>query len=281
MRVEGAGEERRRVEYMRTSKVYHRAVWRMRKRMRGMPSDGAKTREEMMPAKKHSVRGSTSVEALLCAYQSQSSFFLEMSSSNSHDHVLAHSNPADPAPEKGVEGHAPYGIASNLSSHGMPHAQIFPDRLANHVILAKILAKRRQSISLGENVTLASFPLLLRRALEIRFAVQARLASHTGSNGHPVDGEVHFGVSATEEDLLYSRAEVGIGVDGEGKVVYQANGPLAWWSRSSEEFDRVGEGGSSGEDVRVNDPEDVVRSRAVGTEHVANFRVHDRVDVAC
>lgn len=235
-------------------------------------------REPRRPQGRHSVRGSMRVDAL----RTEVSLEWAKKRTSVHDHVLAHANPPHPSSEKGRKVHAPHRVPSNISSHRMPHPQVVPDRLANHVVLPEVLAKRREpSLPVSQLVTLASFTLLGRRALEVRLAVQARLARHAGSDGEVVDSEVHLGVRRAEEDLFDARAEVRVGVDGEREVVDETDWARGRGGRSGEEGDGAGEGTGGGKDVRVEDPENIVRCESVGTDQVVDLGVHANVLIAC
>lgn len=87
----------------------------------------------------HSVSGSTRVEAL----RSWVSDGRGCGETNVHDHVLAYADPPHPPSEESLKVHTPYRVSSNITSHRMPHPQVVPNRLANHVVLPKILSKRR------------------------------------------------------------------------------------------------------------------------------------------
>lgn len=51
--------------------------------------------------------------------------------------------------------------------------------------------------------------------------------------------------------------------------------------RSGEEGDGAGESAGGGEDVGVEDPEDVVRCESIGTNEIVDLGVHADVLVAC
>jgi hypothetical protein len=158
----------------------------------------------------------------------------------------------------------------------MPHPEFLPQRCSDLVVLSKVLSERRQSRLVSEprrrGRKRSSFPLLLRRSNEVRFAVKAGLARDARSDGDVVDREVHLSVGRAHVDLLDARAEECVGVDGEGEVVNESDGLVGRGGRG-EEGDGTGEGLRGGKDVGVDDPEEVVASFSIRADKVVDFRV--------
>lgn len=195
---------------------------------------------------------------------------------SAQDHVLADADPPHAAAEELLERHAADGVARHLCPHGVAQAEFFPQRDANLVVLAEVLAEggeaRLVRHARGRERELAALALELRRADEVRPAVQARLARDARRDGDAVDGEVHLGVGRAEVDLLDAAAELGVWVDGKGEVVHEADRVLGV-VRGREQGDGAREALRGGEDVRVEDPEEVVLGLAVRADEVVDLWV--------
>lgn len=197
-------------------------------------------------------------------------------------HVFPDADPAHSAAEVLRKGHAADCVAGQFGPHGVPHAEFLPDGDANLVVLAEVLPERRESrlvrASAGSGESggrwwqLAAVAFVGGRAREVRLAVEARLARHARGDGDAVDGEVHLGVGRAEVDLLDARTEQRVGVDGERQVVHESD-RAAGGGGGGEERNGAREARLGREDVRVEDPDEVVLRCAVGPDQVVDLWV--------
>jgi hypothetical protein len=80
-------------------------------------------------------------------------------------------------------------------------------------------------------------------------------------------------VGRAEVDLLDARTEQRVGVDGERQVVHESDRAAGGGGGGGEERDGAREARLGGEDVRVEDPDEVVLRGAVGPDQVVDLWV--------
>lgn len=206
----------------------------------------------------------------------------EQLGADSPSHVLARADPPHPPPAEPEEAHAAHRVPGDITPHCVAHAQLVPHRLADHVVLAEVLAERGEaSLPFREAETFPACSFSVGRTLQVGFTEQARFPRDARRDGERVDREVHFCVRGAEVDLFDARTERRVGVDGEREVVHESDRLASCGGGRDQERDGARETPRRAEDVRVEDPENVVCCLAVTAYEVVDLRVHAYHVFAC